>query len=177
MGDWAIPSLRSEADKKWMRNREMEFNNPSKVAALPEYNPLFDVNLKHLWLNPRMKQTMQQRGFMDEHGGIIDVDAHRRKLYVIEQELAQASAVERNRAQEKERRVKDCQTLARRQEVFEKHLRNVAQVREERRRRKEALQRAATLSSLTAPSGPMSSHTAGSLPALKGASGSASVSP
>merc|ERR1719204_2778272 len=103
MGDWAIPALRDDSKNKHERKKEMNFVSSSKVAALPHYNPLFDEHLKHLWLNPRQKQIMQTRGFFDADGNIIDIDAHRRKLYIIEQELAQASAVERDRAIEKER--------------------------------------------------------------------------
>ena len=44
---------------------------------------------------------MKTAGFLDDEGKPVDVDAHRRKLYVIEQELAQADAVERQRAMDK----------------------------------------------------------------------------
>merc|ERR1712050_193942 len=97
----------------------------AKVAPLQEYKPMFDVHLKHMWQNPHHQKQLQSAGFLDEHGSPVDVDQHRRKLYVIEQELAQADAVERNRAFEKEQRLRDRQVLAKRQEVKEKNLRQI----------------------------------------------------
>eukprot|EP00929_Paragymnodinium_shiwhaense_P122336 TRINITY_DN95004_c0_g1_i1.p2 TRINITY_DN95004_c0_g1~~TRINITY_DN95004_c0_g1_i1.p2 ORF type:complete len:175 (-),score=50.86 TRINITY_DN95004_c0_g1_i1:82-606(-) len=142
--DRAIPGLRSDSRRrKVLRNRELGFDNSSQVAPLPDYRPLEDVHLRHLWLNPRTRSVLQSVGFIDEDGHVIDVDAHRRKLHVIEQELAQADCVERDRAREKERRLRDRQTLARRQEVFERHLKSVGVIRErekaERDKRRAAL--------------------------------------
>merc|ERR1719215_1296923 len=134
-----IPNLRPSAKYNTMRSRELDFNNTSQVVPLPEYKPMFDVHLKHMWLNPHHKGQLQTAGFLDEAGAPVDVDQHRRKLYVIEQELAQADAVERNRAMEKERRLRDRQVLAKRQEVHEKHLRQVHTIREERRRKRDPL--------------------------------------
>merc|ERR1719499_1439139 len=100
---------------------------------------MFDVHLQHLWVNPRVRTTLQAAGFLDERGSPVDVDVHRRKLYVVEQELAQADSVERNRELEKERRLRDRLTLARRQEVHDKRLRQVNQIRDDRRRRQKCL--------------------------------------
>mmetsp|Transcript_185 Transcript_185/g.399 ORF Transcript_185/g.399 Transcript_185/m.399 type:complete len:165 (+) Transcript_185:40-534(+) len=130
-----IPNLRPPAKRKSIRSRELDFNNSAKVAPLPEYKPMFDVHLKHLWVNPRVRQSLQSAGFLDDSGNPVDVDAHRRKLYVVEQELAQADAVERSRALDKARQLRERQLLAKRQESFEKHLRQVGQLREDRRQR------------------------------------------
>merc|ERR1712129_281601 len=99
---------------------------------------MFDVHLRQLWMNPKIKASMQSAGFLTEQGRAVDVDAHRRKLHVIEQELAQANCVERHRAMKTERCLRDQLLLAKRHEMQEKHLRNVNALREKRRQQWEA---------------------------------------
>eukprot|EP00927_Polykrikos_kofoidii_P055599 TRINITY_DN49818_c0_g1_i1.p1 TRINITY_DN49818_c0_g1~~TRINITY_DN49818_c0_g1_i1.p1 ORF type:complete len:177 (-),score=22.92 TRINITY_DN49818_c0_g1_i1:185-715(-) len=163
--DRAIPGLRSGSRNKVARHRELGFDNAAKVAPLPEYKPLFDAHLKHLWLNPRVRKGLQSAGFIDEQGNVIDVDAHRRKLYVIEQELAQADCVERDRAMEKDRRIRERQILDKRQEVFERQVRTISQVREERSRKAE-LSRMMRGHGASSTSSSMRSPHTGSLPAI-----------
>mmetsp|Transcript_127133 Transcript_127133/g.354006 ORF Transcript_127133/g.354006 Transcript_127133/m.354006 type:complete len:171 (+) Transcript_127133:103-615(+) len=159
-----IPNLRPPARGKKTRSREVEFNNSAKVAPLPEYKPMFDAHLKHLWVNPRVRQNLQAAGFLDEEGNPVDVDSHRRKLYVVEQELAQADAIERSRARDKERLMRERQVLAKRQENVEKHLRRANQIRDERRTRREL----SAMSSTSRSVPPMGSRSVGSLPAISG---------
>mmetsp|Transcript_54761 Transcript_54761/g.123315 ORF Transcript_54761/g.123315 Transcript_54761/m.123315 type:complete len:173 (+) Transcript_54761:85-603(+) len=162
-----IPGLRPPAQRKSTRSRELDFFSSARTAPLPEYKPMFDVHLKHLWVNPRVRTTLQSAGFLDESGSPVDVDIHRRKLYVVEQELAQADSVERGRAMDKERKLRERQTVAKRQEVHEKHLRQVSLMRDERRRRREASAMSSTSRSLP-PVGASGSRSTSSLPALSG---------
>mmetsp|Transcript_22434 Transcript_22434/g.62997 ORF Transcript_22434/g.62997 Transcript_22434/m.62997 type:complete len:162 (-) Transcript_22434:102-587(-) len=155
--DRVIPDLRAPAKADRLRKRENSFTLSAKVASLPEYNPMFDVHLRHLWVNPRVRTNLQAAGFIDEAGNPVDVDAHRRKLYVIEQELAQGDAVERNRELERERKQRDRMILARRQEVKEQHLRAVRQIKDGRRRQESSWGMHAS-----------GSRSAGSLPAISG---------
>mmetsp|Transcript_76920 Transcript_76920/g.135531 ORF Transcript_76920/g.135531 Transcript_76920/m.135531 type:complete len:157 (-) Transcript_76920:85-555(-) len=131
-----IPGLRPPAKRTNLRARELDFNSTAREAPLPEYKPMFDVHLQHLWVNPRIRHTMQTAGFLDEAGKPVDVDAHRRKLYVIEQELAQADAVERHRAMDKERKRQEMMTFAKRHEAHHVHLEAVRAVRENRRQQR-----------------------------------------
>jgi len=131
-----IPGLRQPAKRKSLRARELDFTSTSRDAPLPEYKPMFDVHLQHLWVNPRIRQTMQTAGFLDEAGKPVDVDAHRRKLYVIEQELAQADAVERHRAMDKERARQRMVTLSARRDAHQVHLEAVRAVRDNRRQQR-----------------------------------------
>ena len=91
---------------------------------------------------------MQTAGFLDTDGKPIDVDAHRRKLFVIAQELAQAEAVERHRAREKEMKKEQMMILAplgrgsdggldprKRHEVFQQRVHAVQAIRQGRKRR------------------------------------------
>jgi len=134
-----IPGLRQGTKRNDMRSRELDFHSSSRHAPLPEYKPMFDVHLQHLWVNPRIRTTMQTAGFLDEEGKPVDVDAHRRKLYVIEQELAQADAVEKHRAMDKEKSRQMMLTLQMRRTAHQVHLDSVAAVRDGRRlRRQEA---------------------------------------
>merc|ERR1712050_799109 len=102
-----IPNLRPTAKRSDMRSKELDFNNNAKVAPLPEYQPIFDVHLKHMWVNPHHRSHLQAAGFLDVDGSPVDVDSHRRKLYVIEQELASADTVEQSRVFEKQLRQRD----------------------------------------------------------------------
>ncbi|CAE7743017.1 unnamed protein product [Symbiodinium pilosum] len=133
-----IPGLREPAKRKGLRARELDFHSSSRTAPLPQYKPMFDVHLQHLWVNPRIRHTMQTAGFLDDDGKPVDVDAHRRKLFVIEQELAQADMVERYRARDKERKREEMIILAKRQEVQQQRIFAVQAVREGRRQRREA---------------------------------------
>eukprot|EP00440_Ansanella_granifera_P067784 gb/GFBE01073533.1/.p1 GENE.gb/GFBE01073533.1/~~gb/GFBE01073533.1/.p1 ORF type:complete len:178 (+),score=36.61 gb/GFBE01073533.1/:1-534(+) len=153
-----VPGLRPAAKRKAMRARELDFHSSSRIAPLPEYKPMFDVHLQHLWVNPRIRMTMQTAGFLDEEGKPVDVDAHRRKLYVIEQELAQADAVERHRAMDKERKIQEMMSISKRQEAHHQHIEQVRAVREGRRQRREAA--AAAFGATTG------SRSASSLPAI-----------
>eukprot|EP00747_Dinoflagellata_sp_TGD_P181280 gnl/TRDRNA2_/TRDRNA2_35067_c0_seq1.p1 gnl/TRDRNA2_/TRDRNA2_35067_c0~~gnl/TRDRNA2_/TRDRNA2_35067_c0_seq1.p1 ORF type:complete len:176 (+),score=36.36 gnl/TRDRNA2_/TRDRNA2_35067_c0_seq1:65-592(+) len=160
-----IVDLRPASKRRDLRARELAFDNSAKNVPLPEYKPLLDANLRHLWVNPRTRKHMQASGFIDEHGNLIDVDAHRRKLYVIEQELSQADRVERDRGLEKERRLRERQILARRQDVQERQLRQVQLIREDRRVQRERLKARFALQEVPTPG--MSKGNASSLPAIK----------
>mmetsp|Transcript_144319 Transcript_144319/g.462291 ORF Transcript_144319/g.462291 Transcript_144319/m.462291 type:complete len:179 (-) Transcript_144319:278-814(-) len=136
---WVTPGLRPETKNQSHKAREAGFGIASRAAPMPEYNAMYDVHLRQLWMNPAIKKSLQSAGFVDETGRAVDVDAHRRKLYVIEQELAQADSVERHRAMEKEIRLRDRQILSKRQEIEEKRIRQIVAVREERRLRRVAM--------------------------------------
>eukprot|EP00930_Biecheleria_cincta_P064643 TRINITY_DN50269_c0_g1_i1.p1 TRINITY_DN50269_c0_g1~~TRINITY_DN50269_c0_g1_i1.p1 ORF type:complete len:183 (-),score=34.50 TRINITY_DN50269_c0_g1_i1:88-636(-) len=160
-----IPGLRQPTKRPDLRSRELDFYTSARVAPLPEYKPMFDVHLQHLWVNPRIRSTMKTAGFLDDEGRPVDVDAHRRKLYVIEQELAQADAVERHRAMDKERGRQMMLTLQSRRAAHQVHLDSVKAVRDERRRRreeKEAAEREAIGDARMSP------NRSSSLPAIAG---------
>mmetsp|Transcript_34520 Transcript_34520/g.75346 ORF Transcript_34520/g.75346 Transcript_34520/m.75346 type:complete len:200 (-) Transcript_34520:16-615(-) len=137
----AIPGLRqpSRSRPNGIRVRELEFCASAKTAPLPEYKPLLDVHLRQLWEQPRKRAGLRQAGFLDDGGELVDVDAQRRKISVIEQELAQADIADRERAYEKERLARERQVLAKRAENYDRHLRQVSQRREEDIRRRERL--------------------------------------
>ena len=131
-----IPGLREPSKRKGLRAHELDFQTSTQRAPLPVYKPMFDEHLQHLWVNPRIRQVMQSAGFLDNEGKPVDVDAHRRKLFVIEQELAQADAVERHRAREKERKREEMIILAKRHEVQQQRIHAVQAIREGRRKRR-----------------------------------------
>lgn len=126
----AVLGLRPGSRRSHLRGREASFNNRLLATSIPKYNPLYDGHLNQLWASSTVRSHLQTTGFMDKAGDLVDVDTHHRKLFVIEQELAQADRIERDRRVEKERRIKDRQTLAKRQEMHEKHLRDVKAERE-----------------------------------------------
>eukprot|EP00933_Yihiella_yeosuensis_P017333 TRINITY_DN14500_c0_g2_i4.p1 TRINITY_DN14500_c0_g2~~TRINITY_DN14500_c0_g2_i4.p1 ORF type:complete len:182 (+),score=31.95 TRINITY_DN14500_c0_g2_i4:68-613(+) len=139
-----IPDLRAPSKRQHLRTREMDFNVTAKHAPLPTYKPMFDAHLEHLWVNPRIRHTMQKAGFLDDEGKPVDVDAHRRKLYVIEQELAQANQLERSRIQDKEIQMQAQWTLQQREAAFQMHISHVNAVRDSRRKKREMAAMGAT---------------------------------
>lgn len=129
-----IPNLRGGR----RNDRSKDFHLSAQAAPLPEYKPMFDAHLQHFWVNPRIQKSLKSAGFLDEQGRPMDVDSHRRRLYVLEQELAQADAFERQKALDRERKMNDRWLQAKRQEVKDRHLQQVNQLRAERRQRREA---------------------------------------
>eukprot|EP00812_Abedinium_dasypus_P011612 NODE_5166_length_607_cov_216.682971.p2 GENE.NODE_5166_length_607_cov_216.682971~~NODE_5166_length_607_cov_216.682971.p2 ORF type:complete len:164 (+),score=35.53 NODE_5166_length_607_cov_216.682971:2-493(+) len=87
-------------------------------------------------LNPRVRTHLQAFAFLDEHGRAIDIDQHRRKLCVIEQEMSLADRVERDRKFDKERRSRDRHILAGRKAEQESSLQRVQEMREDFRRKR-----------------------------------------
>merc|ERR1712039_335145 len=160
-----IPSLRPGAKDDAERRREMDFNNSGTVAPLNEYKPMSDPHLKHHWKNPRHQTFLKASGFLDEKGAALDVDQHRRKLYVIETDLVQADKMERARAVIKDQRMRDREILAKREEVNQRRLRQIHAIRDERRRKRAAAQ-AVIMSGSPLASGGSCPQRSSSLPTL-----------
>mmetsp|Transcript_75602 Transcript_75602/g.179667 ORF Transcript_75602/g.179667 Transcript_75602/m.179667 type:complete len:184 (-) Transcript_75602:86-637(-) len=125
-----IPNLREAPRQQVLRAREAAFQNRVEKASLPAYRSLHDENLKNLWMNPRMRAHLRGTGLIDREGCVIDLDVHTRRLVALEQELAHAGRVERERTQDKERRVREREVLSRRLQATDNHLRHVQAERE-----------------------------------------------
>lgn len=74
---------------------------------LPKYNALFDNNLRHHFENKKRQKQLQRLGLINRHGQAIDLEKHRAKLFIIEQEFKQAEKAEYwQRREEQEMRVR-----------------------------------------------------------------------
>mmetsp|Transcript_99727 Transcript_99727/g.171769 ORF Transcript_99727/g.171769 Transcript_99727/m.171769 type:complete len:284 (-) Transcript_99727:219-1070(-) len=68
-------------------------------APLPIYNPLNDKNLRSHFENKRVRKTLFEAGLIDQEGRILETERQKGKLFIIEQEFAQAEKEELRRQQ------------------------------------------------------------------------------
>jgi len=72
------------------RERESGFSINSAGADIPEYNSLYDQNLRHYYDNRRTQQFLYKCGMIDREGRVIDQVKNKSKLFIIEQEFKHA---------------------------------------------------------------------------------------
>lgn len=136
---WGLPGLREDTTNPHQQKRREGFATSATASQLPKYNAMFDQHLAQLWDNKHKKVSLKRAGFLDDNNSLVDADSHRRKLFVMEQELLQADRADRHRAMDRERAVKDRQIILKRQEMFEKHMHNVSDIREGRKQKQQDL--------------------------------------
>ena len=119
------------------KHREQGFDLSIANDKLPDYNALFDRNLRHYFENRNVQSHLYRTGLIDKGGRIIDLEANKAKLSIIEQEFKNAEMEEKRRLREEEemrRRVQkkrhEALQAARKQE-------KMAKAKEDRRIRQE----------------------------------------
>ena len=126
--------------KKKQRNKVREQSWGVDVnAKLPKYNALTDPNLRHHFESRKIQTHLLKSGLIDYQGRVIDVDASKSKLAVIEREFRNAEKAEFQRMRdeaEMRRRVQkkrhEALEVSRRQEM-------IAKVHQDRKIRREIL--------------------------------------
>jgi hypothetical protein len=84
-----------------IRRREKGFNvSGIEKSTIPEYDPLFDTSLAHYFGSKNVRRHMYRSGLVDREGRILDVDKHRQKLQIIDQEFRLAEREELRLLQE-----------------------------------------------------------------------------
>jgi hypothetical protein len=108
-------------------------------AKLPKYNALTDPNLRHHFESRKIQSHLLKSGLIDYQGRVIDIDASKSKLAVIEREFTNAEKAEFQRMRdeaEMRRRVQkkrhEALEISRRAEM-------IAKVHEDRKIRREIL--------------------------------------
>lgn len=108
-------------------------------AKLPKYNALTDPNLRHHFESRKIQSHLLKSGLIDHQGRVVDVDAAKSKLAVIEREFRNAEKSEFQRMRdeaEMRRRVQkkrhEALEISRRQEM-------IAKVHEDRKIRRAIL--------------------------------------
>mmetsp|Transcript_40861 Transcript_40861/g.52668 ORF Transcript_40861/g.52668 Transcript_40861/m.52668 type:complete len:110 (-) Transcript_40861:267-596(-) len=71
-------------------------------SKLPEYNALFDPNMRHFFENRVVQKHLQRTGQIDMGGRVIDLERNKGKLHIIEQEFKAAEKIETWRQKEEE---------------------------------------------------------------------------
>ncbi|KAA0164578.1 hypothetical protein FNF28_03820 [Cafeteria roenbergensis] len=83
-----------------LRAREEGFTAALGREKMPEYNPLYDANLRHFFGTKSVRSTLFRLGMVDRAGRVIDADQHKGKLHIIEQEFANVEREEEERRKE-----------------------------------------------------------------------------
>merc|ERR550514_1141612 len=79
---------------KAMRECEKGFNTSSAPSEVPEYNSLYDQDLRHYFDNRRTQKFLYKSGLIDREGRVIDQEKNKSKLFIIEQEFKHAEKEE-----------------------------------------------------------------------------------
>ena len=84
--------------RKKLRERRERENGFSLSAApsndIPDYNSLYDQNLRHYFDNRRTQQFLYKCGLIDREGRVVDQEKNKSKLFIIEQEFKHAEKEE-----------------------------------------------------------------------------------
>lgn len=90
----------STALERMHRERESGFDLTFATSKLPEYNGLFDKNLRHYFENRKVQKHLSRVGMIDHEGHVIDISKSLGKLSIIEQEFKMAEKAEQQRLRE-----------------------------------------------------------------------------
>jgi hypothetical protein len=128
---------RSRKQEEWARKREQGFDLSSQRAKLPDYNALYDRNLRHHFENRVRQKQLHRMGLIDNEGKVINLAKNRSKLFIIEQEFKAAEKAEYWRMKEEQEMRRRVQK--KRYEALEQARRDerLAKIKEDRRIRRE----------------------------------------
>jgi len=135
-------AARAEAEAR--KKREQGFNlrlhpEGSQGSPLDTYDSLFDPALASYFANPRVHRFLLDNGLIDRTGKVIDIEANKAKLFILEQELRNAEKAEwlrlreeaeaerRRRKLEAERQAHEERAALVRQRVIERRKRRLEQ--------------------------------------------------
>ena len=83
-------------------SRDKTWDLGSGSAPYPQYDALRDSNLRQYFESRQVQQFLHQMGWVDKEGRIVDLDKHKSKLNIIEQEFKYAEKAEYWRMKEEE---------------------------------------------------------------------------
>eukprot|EP00667_Euglena_gracilis_P023386 EG_transcript_26397 len=86
-------SRRHAKSAKWQVRREFGFDN-RKDDHVPQttYDALHDPGMQRYFANSAFRKHLRQHDLIDDTGHILDLDKHKAKLRIIEQEWTKANA-------------------------------------------------------------------------------------
>jgi len=91
------------ADRNIHREQAFETNMTTLAKAkLPQYNALYDNNLRHFFENKNIQSHLYQTGMIDRGGRVVDIDRHKSKLHIIDEEFKHAEKAEYWRQKEEQ---------------------------------------------------------------------------
>ena len=123
-----------------MAKRERAFDSNMQATVnerLPKYDALMDTNLRHFFEGEKIQNHLYQTGLIDRSGRVVNLDKHKSKLFIIDQEFKHAEKTEYWRQKEEEEMRKRVQV--KRHQALEKARMDdrLAKLKEDRRIRQE----------------------------------------
>jgi hypothetical protein len=88
-----------------MRKREAGFESNMRSTVnekLPKYDALLDTNLRHFFEGEKIQGHLYNTGLIDRSGRVVDLDKHKSKLFIIDQEFKHAEKSEYWRQKEED---------------------------------------------------------------------------
>ena len=140
----AAIAARKRREEAVAKSRERGFDlrlkgEGGRVSPLDAYDSLFDPALEGYFANPRIHGFLLDNGLIDREGKVIDVEANKAKLFIMEQELRNAEKAQwlalREEAQAEKRKAKaaaeaaalEAKARAVRERVLERRARRLEQ--------------------------------------------------
>uniref|UniRef100_A0A7S0V180 Uncharacterized protein n=1 Tax=Hemiselmis tepida TaxID=464990 RepID=A0A7S0V180_9CRYP len=127
---------KKQPSRSQLQQRENGFSTSSAPAPLPTYDALRDANLRQHFESRGVQRFLQQKGWVDKQGRIIDLDKYRSKLNIIEQEFRYAEKTEFWRLKEEDQMRRDIQIKRERALQEAKRQDRARAIKEENRIRK-----------------------------------------
>mmetsp|Transcript_43832 Transcript_43832/g.74826 ORF Transcript_43832/g.74826 Transcript_43832/m.74826 type:complete len:204 (+) Transcript_43832:1136-1747(+) len=93
----------SKKKKAYLKERENGFDlrfmcsssSSSHQRQIPTYDALRDVNMRRYFESPHVQDHLLKSGMIDPFGCIVDLEKHRSRLRVVENEIERAERLER----------------------------------------------------------------------------------
>ena len=93
-------SSKKKRQQLLMKKREEGFVSNVRNERVPQYSALSDVNLRHYFENRKLQKHLYSTGLIDRTGRVIDMERHKGKIAIIEQEFKYAEKAEYMRQKE-----------------------------------------------------------------------------
>lgn len=84
----------------YLKQREAGFSSNVRNEKVPSYSGLSDLNLRHYFENRKLQKHLYSTGLIDRSGRVIDMERHKGKISIIEQEFKHAEKSEYMRQRE-----------------------------------------------------------------------------
>ena len=95
-----MSSIRNQKQEK-LKKKEEGFSLQNLGSfKLPEYNALFDPNMRHFFENSKIQNHLYNSGQIDRHGRCINLDKNKSKIAILEKEFTSAELAEEKRMKE-----------------------------------------------------------------------------
>lgn len=92
-----MSSIRNKKQER-MKKKEHGWNLQNIGSfKLPEYNALFDPNMRHFFENSKIQNHLYNSGQIDRHGRCINLDKNKDKIAILEREFLSAEVAEEKR--------------------------------------------------------------------------------